>query len=132
MSIVSSCECKKKRCSDPMRNLRIPIKITTKNTPVHRIKNLAKHHQLKKMAISQNRSHLFDTRPLKGSAHDKLRNHLGPLPWKALEAVVAGETVPKGIKMCHFEPIIRFFLTELGWREGQPSYNDEKPEDMTH
>ena len=114
-----------------MRNLRIPIKIATKNTPVHRIKDLAKYHKFKMMAISQNRSHLFDTRPLKRSAHNKLRNHLGPLPWKALEAIVAGETVPKGTKLSHLEPIIRFLLTELGWREGQPSHEDDKLEDMS-
>ena len=80
-----------------------------------KIRNLAQYQKLKKMAISQNRSHLFDTRPLKKEGHDKLRNYLAPLPWKALDAIISGEDLPKGIKLCHLEPVIRFLITELGW-----------------
>ena len=100
-----------------MRNLRTSIKITT-GGPKHRIKDLVK---LKKKAMSANRSHLFDTRPLKREGHNKLKNHLGPLPFKALMAIFGGEEPPKGTRLAHLEPIIRFLLTELGWREGQPS-----------
>ena len=49
-----------------------------------------------------------------------MKNHLDHLPWKALEAIVDGEPSPKGIQKQHLEPIIRFLLIELGWREGQP------------
>ena len=101
-----------------MKNLKIPVKIHTK---VSKIRNLAEYQKLKKMAISQNRSHLFDTRPLKKEGYDKLKNYLAPLPWKALDAIISGEDLPKGIKLCHLEPIIRFLITELGWRQGQPS-----------
>ena len=74
-----------------MRNLRTSIKIATV-APKHRIKDLVK---LKKKAMSENRSHLFDTRPLKREAHNILRNRLGPLPFKALVAIVGGEGVQK-------------------------------------
>ena len=100
-----------------MRNLRTSIKIATV-APKHRIKDLVK---LKKKAMSENRSHLFDTRPLKREAHNILRNRLGPLPFKALVAIVGGEECPKGTRLVHLEPIIRFLLSELGWRGGQPS-----------
>ena len=100
-----------------MRKLRASIKISSV-APKHRIKDLVK---LKKIAMSNNRSHLFDTRPLKREGLNKLRNHLGPLPFKALVAIVGGEECPKGTRLTHLEPIIRFLLTELGWREGQPS-----------
>ena len=114
-----------------MRNLRRPIKIKI-GAPKNRIQDLANQQKLKMMAFSQNKNQLFDTRPLKSTANNKLKNHLGPLPMKALVAIVAGETPPKGIKMCHLEPIIRFLLIELGWREGQPSPSEsdvESPKD---
>ena len=78
--------------------------------------------------MAQNKKHLYDVRPLKPGAYNKLKNHLGPLSWKALGAIVDGETLSKGVKLTHLEPIIRFLLTELGWRQGQTSLRDEDKE----
>ena len=102
------------------KNVQASIKITTGGAAKHKIKDLVK---LKKKAMADNRSHLFDTRALKREAHNILRNRLGPLPFKALVAIVGGEECPKGTRLTHLEPIIRFLLTELGWREGQPLSN---------
>ena len=100
----------------------MPIKISTA-APKHRIKDLASVQKLKKMAMSQNKNQFYtpDTRPLTSTGYNKLKTYLEPLPMKALVAIVAGETPPKGIKFCHTVPIIQFLLTELEWREGQPS-----------
>ena len=81
------------------------MKIST-GAPKYKIQDLAKLHKLKKMAISQNQAHLFDTRPLKKEAYEKFKNCLQPLPLKALMAIVAGEAPPKGIRVSHLEPII--------------------------
>ena len=110
--------------------MRLPLKISSA-APKNRIQDLAKHHKLKKMA--QNKPSLYDTRPLKPGAYNKLKNYLGPIPWKALMAIVEGETLERGVKLTHLEPIIRFLLTELGWRQGQTSVRDEDKEaiDMT-
>ena len=112
--------------------MRLPVKISSA-APKQRIQDLANLHKMKKMAISQNRAQLYDTRPLKPGAYNKLKNHLGPHAWKALVAIVEGETLQKGVKLTHLEPIIRFLSTELGWGQGQTSLRDEDKEaiDMT-
>ena len=112
--------------------MKLPIRISAA-APKHRIQDLANLHKMKKMAIAQNRPQLYDTRPLKPGAYNKLKNHLGPHAWKALVAIVEGETLQKGVKLTHLEPIIRFLLTESGWRQGQTSQRDEDKEaiDMT-
>ena len=72
--------------------MRLPVKISSA-APKQRIQDLANLHKMKKMAISQNRAQLYDTRPLKPGAYNKLKNHLGPHAWKALVAIVDGESL---------------------------------------
>ena len=105
--------------------MKLPLKISAA-APKHRIQDLAKHHKMKMMA--QNKTAFYDTRPLKLGAYNKLKNHLGSQSWKALLAIVKAEPLQKGVKLTHLEPIVRFLLTELGWREGQTSLCDEDKE----
>ena len=82
------------------------------------------------MESPKDRANLFDSRPLKSAAYNKLKDHLDPIPFKALVAIVAGESLPKGSKMVHLESVIRFFITELGWREDQPSPLENGDQEM--
>lgn len=103
-----------------MKNLRVPIKIATKKDKVGGIE----YSKFRKFAILQNAkmaSQYHDNRPLKPQAYIKLKSFLEPPSFRALEKIVAGEALSKGTKLAQVEPIIRFLLIELRWREGQPS-----------
>ena len=102
-----------------MKNLRVPIKIATKKDKVGRIE----FNKFRKFAILQNErmNKNQDTRPLKPQAYIKLKNCLEPASLRALEKIVQGESLGKGTKLAYVEPIIRFLILELNWREGQPS-----------
>ena len=107
-----------------MKNLRVPIKIATKKDKVGGIE----FNKFKKFAILQNErmNKNQDTRPLKPQAYIKLKNCLEPASLRALEKIVQGETLGKVTKLAHVEPIIRFLILELNWREGQPSGQNEE------
>ena len=49
---------------------------------------------------------------------------------KALEDIIAGTKCQLGTKLAHLESIIRHLVTELGWRENQPSPLNEGDEPM--
>ena len=108
-----------------MSILRVPIKIVTKKGKVGGIE----YNKFRKFAILQNNKKMnkyLDDRPLKPGAYMKLKNYLEPVSFRALEKIVAGETLSKGTKLVHVEPIIRYLIIELGWREGQPSRQNEE------
>ena len=107
-----------------MKNLRVPIKIATKKDKVGGIE----FNKFKKFAILQNErmNKNQDTRPLKPQAYIKLKNCLEPASLRALEKIVQGESLGKGTKLAYVEPIIRFLIIELNWREGQPSRQNEE------
>ena len=85
-------------------------------------------NKFRKFAILQNErtNKNQDTRPLKPQAYIKLKNCFEPASLRALEKIVQGESLGKGTKLAHVEPIIRGLILELNWREGQPSGQNEE------
>ena len=107
-----------------MSNLRVPIKVVTKKARVGGIE----YNKFRKFAIlrTEKMNKNLDNRPLKPQAYIKLKNYLEPASFRALEKIVQGGSLGKGTKLAHVEPIIRFLIIELKWREGQPSRLNEE------
>ena len=95
--------------------MKIAIKIAS-IPKKNRIRDLSKMHKVAvSLGVNDNmRSHQLEIRPLKETAYNKLKNQLDPLPLKALVAIAAGESLPRGSKLVHLESVIKHLISELG------------------